>query len=343
MVRAIYIGEFPPPFGGVTVKNDLLKEKVYNDKSVVFFNLYDCKKNFLKIIYLLRLIKKAKKDNLTILLGVGSNKRLELIIKIIKFIGNDKLINNCVIFMMGSTLQNYCSSRSKYVEILKKVRCIFTESHSIEDEFNKLGINNVDYFPNCRVVEGELRPNKRNMKQPIKLVFFSKICKEKGVQFLFEMSKFLIKDNIQFKLDFFGEIDPNYEVEFKESIDKYTGCRYCGVFDAVNDDVYKKLHEYNILVFPSIWKGEGVPGILVESKIAGIPAIVSDHNYNSEVIQDYIEGIVVGDNLEVGFYKAVEKLYYDDKILYNLAEGAFESRKRYNILEYKSKLLESIE
>ena len=44
-MKTLYIGEFPPPMGGVTVKNELLKNKVYNDSEMIFFDLYSCKKN----------------------------------------------------------------------------------------------------------------------------------------------------------------------------------------------------------------------------------------------------------------------------------------------------------
>lgn len=81
MKKNLYIGEFPPPMGGVTVKNELIKNKIYNADDMDFFDLYSCKRNPLN---LLRLISKIICVKGIIILGVGSNKRLERLMQIIK-------------------------------------------------------------------------------------------------------------------------------------------------------------------------------------------------------------------------------------------------------------------
>ncbi len=44
----VYIGELPPPYGGVTRKNKLTYENVFIDANTVFFDLVEFKrsKNF---------------------------------------------------------------------------------------------------------------------------------------------------------------------------------------------------------------------------------------------------------------------------------------------------------
>ena len=104
----------------------------------------------------------------------------------------------------------------------------------------------------------------------------------------------------------------------------------------VKNNVYEKLHEYDILLFPSRWKGEGVPGILIESKMAGIVPIVSDHLYNSEIVLNNIEGIVL-EKKDIGLQmsKTIKKLLECEDIYNNLANGAFTSRMRYSLETYK--------
>ena len=104
----------------------------------------------------------------------------------------------------------------------------------------------------------------------------------------------------------------------------------------VKNNVYEKLHEYDILLFPSRWKGEGVPGILIESKMAGIVPIVSDHLYNSEIVLNNIEGIVL-EKKDIGLQmsKTIKKLLEYEDIYNNLANGAFTSRMRYSLETYK--------
>ena len=94
-------------------------------------------------------------------------------------------------------------------------------------------------------------------------------------------------------IDIYGHIVDDFKEKFEKFIDENNNVTYQGVFDATKNNVYEKLHEYDILLFPSRWKGEGVPGILIESKMAGIVPIVSDHLYNSEIVLNNIEGIVL--------------------------------------------------
>ena len=68
--------------------------------------------------------------------------------------------------------------------------------------------------------------------------------------------------------------------------------------------------------------------------MAGIPCIVSNHNFNKEIIINQQEGIVVSGNQAYGFKEAIIKLYNDDAFYNKLANGAFLSRKRYDISEY---------
>lgn len=342
MMKTLYIGEFPPPFGGVTVKNELLKT-VYQDEDVEFFNLYDCKKNLFLLVDLWKKIVQMKKQKGNILLGIGSNTRLEKILYIINRIGKAELLSRCTIFMMGSTLHEYCKHNVDYVRNLKKCRVILTESHSIKNDFDRQLISNVEYLPNCRAKKGEWVPVKSNQDNPIRLVFFSRICREKGVAILFEAISLLKNQNIPFVLDFYGVVAPEYEEAFRESLERYEECNYYGVFDAVHNNVYEKLHEYDALVFPTIWMGEGMPGILVESKFAGLPAIVTQHNYNDEIIKDSVDGIVVkSEDYRIGFFEAIVKVAKDREYLYKLAQAAYQSKDDYDIMTYKEALLSYI-
>lgn len=335
MKRILYIGEFPPPVGGVTIKNDLLKKYVFTDMFMEFYNLYDCKNNVLNIFSLIKKILCAT----GFIIGVGSNKRLTCLLQLIKVLKGKNKLTDCIIFMMGSTLQDYCKSHLVTTSLLKEVKCIYTESFTINNQFNVLGINNTKYFPNCRIDLSVLKEKHRSKGEPLKLLFFSKICEEKGVDILFSVLDEIQEVNYKITLDFYGIIAPLYQEKFKKSIKKYEKkCRYCGVFKSSEEDIYTKLHEYDLLLFPSTWKGEGVAGILVESKMAGIPCIVTDNNFNKEVVADKQEGIVISGNLIYGFKEAILKLYEDETYYNSLATGAYLSRKRYDISRYRSEL-----
>ena len=77
-------------------------------------------------------------------------------------------------------------------------------------------------------------------------------------------------------------------------------------------------------------------GALVESKMAGIAAIVSDWNFNAEIVKNDSEGIVLKEKLS----NVLNKI--NSQKMMELKVGAFESRKRYDIETYREQLLEEI-
>lgn len=338
MKKHLYIGEFPPPIGGVTVKNNLMRTQVFYDCDIEFFDLYRCKRNSLTILVLVSKIVRVRGS---IVLGIGSNVRLKTLLQMIKLLRGTRMLGRCSIVMMGSTLQNYTRSDTKAADLVRKSNSIFTESLSINEEFAQQNIVHTQFFPNCRVLPSKEYCGKRiDYERGLKLVFFSKVCKEKGAHVLFEVLAKLDEIGIPVQLDYYGVIAPEYQKEFEESLRQLDHVSYKGVFDSQMEDVYEKLSEYDILLFPTAWKGEGVPGILVESKIAGIPAIVTRHNYNSEIVVDTKEGIVVDkENMVENYVAAILELYNNPDHYADLARGAWESRVRYDIACYKDRLI----
>ena len=160
---------------------------------------------------------------------------------------------------------------------------------------------------------------------------------------MFEVVDRLNEMDVPVELDFYGVIGMEYETEFKTSVESHENVQYKGVFDSSKDDVYKKLNEYDLLVFPTTWQGEGVAGILVESKIAGIPAIVTDHNYNGEVVINDKEGIVISpENIVDGFVESIRMLQRDKVLFERLAQGAYKSKDRYEIENYRAVLMNAL-
>lgn len=114
------------------------------------------------------------------------------------------------------------------------------------------------------------------------------------------------------------------------------------MFDAVEHDVYAELNQYDVLLLPTRWKGEGVSGALIESKMAGITAIVSDWNINGEVVHNDSEGVVLPVTSAESLADTVIALSKDPERVYVLKKGAFASRKRYCIDTYRQTLIDQV-
>lgn len=171
----------------------------------------------------------------------------------------------------------------------------------------------------------------------LKLVYFSQISREKGVEEIIKLVGLLNnKTEISYKLDFYGHIVPEVKDEFDKFINNSLNVNYCGIFDSTKSSVYKKLNEYDILLFPTRWKGEGVPGILVEAKMAGVAVIASPMNFNKEIVcENMNEGFILEKEYPQEMLNIIERCYKDRDLLDRMKMGSYQSRKRYALEEYE--------
>lgn len=85
------------------------------------------------------------------------------------------------------------------------------------------------------------------------------------------------------------------------------------------------------MLFPTFWKGEGFPGVIVDAFIAGLPVIATHWNMNVEIIQDGINGFIIPPN---DINRLTEKmLWVVDNIhaMNIIRENNLEQAKEYHI------------
>ena len=336
--NAVFICELPPPYGGVTIKNDYIIQNIMSDYNIQIIDLMRCKRNKFLIGKTMFNIIKAYVCHDTIIYGSGSYKRLEILLKIQNIIGGMKSLQKTVNIVMGGLLYDTLVQNLEFSKMISNLKINLVETRGMKKKLSDLNIKNVEIFPNAKSINNSLTAKHRSGKEKnIKCVFFSQISREKGVDKIIEMnSLFSDKEKENILIDFYGHIVDDFGEEFNMFISSNSNVKYQGVFDAAKNNVYKKLHEYDILLFPSRWKGEGVPGVLIESKMAGIVPIVSNHLYNSEIVLDHVEGIVLEkDKIEMEMNKTIKTLLECDEIYNKLAENSFASRRRYSLEAYK--------
>ena len=49
-------------------------------------------------------------------------------------------------------------------------------------------------------------------------------------------------------------------------------------------------------MFPTTWKGEGFPGVIIDAYAAGLPVIATDWNLNKEIICEGENGFIIPPN-----------------------------------------------
>jgi glycosyltransferase involved in cell wall biosynthesis len=87
-------------------------------------------------------------------------------------------------------------------------------------------------------------------------------------------------------------------------------------------DVAELLSGSDLMVFPSLPAGEGMPGVLIEAGLSGLPVVATDVPGVRTVIDDGVTGTVVGADDEDGMVRAVAALVRDVDLRHAMGRAA---------------------
>lgn len=166
--------------------------------------------------------------------------------------------------------------------VLKKSNIIYFETKKLVafgSQFNK----NCFWFPNVRKALDS--KNKMN-NYTKKFVFISQVKNSKGIVEICQSVKTLSNDYI---IHIFGPIqDGELDVSKVSEIFKKI---YKGPLKS--EDVTKKLKEYDVLLLPTYYEGEGYPGIIIEAYSLNKPVITTIWNSIPEIVEDKVTGLLI--------------------------------------------------
>ena len=196
-------------------------------------------------------------------------------------------------FVIGGWLPQFVMINKKIGRKLRKIAGIYVETRKLEGILsNNFSFSNVKWFPNFRF-KYKGKALKKNDSEKLKVVYLSRITKKKGIDTVFWFLDSLNNESKKQRLqiDFYGPIDKIDKNYFEEQSKRHKlVTTYKGIVDP--DSVQKILSNYDILLFPTIYEGEGCPGIIIDACFAGLPVLASDWKYNSEFVIDRETGFL---------------------------------------------------
>lgn len=190
--------------------------------------------------------------------------------------------------VIGGWLPGFLSHKKLLSSQLKNFDCIYVETKTMKVDLENQGFTNVIVMPNCKKLdilqEAEI---KYYSDPPFKVCTFSRIMKEKGIEDAINAVKAVNEKygKIIYQLDIYGQVDSK-QTEWFEQIqaDFPDYIKYGGLIPF--DKSTEILKDYFALLFPTYYEGEGFAGTLIDAMAAGVPAIVSDWKYNSELVKE---------------------------------------------------------
>jgi len=212
------------------------------------------------------------------------------------------------------------------------LKSIVVQGFSLKETLQKADYEGtVHVVPNFKQFPKNLALPTKN-KGTFKFLFLSRIHPDKGVGEIFAASRLLEEWGIKdFSVTFYGPIEKNYREYFESALG--ANMTYGGVLDIMNDNenAYNILAGFDAMLFPTYWKGEGFPGVLVDAFVAGLPVIATDWNMNTEVIKHEQNGLLIPARDFNALANAMRQLIASEDIRTSMAKASASSALRFHI------------
>jgi len=274
----------------------------------------------------LKKLKKIIKNNSKIII-ILSNRGYKILLPIINYY-NRNYRKKIIEFVIGGNRNELF--KNKFLKSqAKKTDKIYVETQKLMSDYTSLGFNNVEVVPNFKNLEIK-QYIKTEKKDIINLCTFSRVSREKGIVDAIELVKScnnkLGKD--AFKLDIYGQIDENFQMEFseiKKTFDK--NIEYKGIveFDKSTDI----LTNYDVMLFLTHWEGEGFPGTLIDAFFAGIPVVATNWKHNFDILKDDYTGVMVEIENKKEMVQKMITLYNNQEKIIKMKRNCNEEAKKY--------------
>lgn len=227
--------------------------------------------------------------------------------------------------VIGGWLYDLLSKNKPLKYFVSKFDGVYVETLKMKNDLAALGLCNVHVLNNFRITHNSDSNivSKLNVR-PLKLVYCSRIMKEKGIEIATDSFMKLTEAGVPAELHIYGQFDNGYDINYLEKL----GVRHCYKGCIMPENVISVLSEYDILLFPTYYYGEGFPGIFIDAFNSGLIIIASDWKYNSEIINNNINGFILDDNKL--YVDLLKKLYTDIELFNHIRANSYNSRLLYN-------------
>lgn len=195
--------------------------------------------------------------------------------------------------VIGGWLPSFIRNRGILKFGLKFFTGIYVETSTMKKELEKLELNNIEILKNFKKIKILSSSELESIyDRPYKICTFSRVMKEKGIEDIVDAVISINKKNRDkiYELDIYGQVDKEQEEWFenlKKSFPDYIS--YRGIVQS--DESVEVLKKYFLLVFPTRFFTEGIPGTILDAYAAGVPVVSSRWESFFDVVDDGCTGI----------------------------------------------------
>jgi glycosyltransferase involved in cell wall biosynthesis len=331
-----YFGYDPEQNDGQTIKTRMVRNvfESITDVQVTWFDTQKIKFNYL-FSYFSIVNQAVKSDRIVMLPGKNGLFFIFPLLYLISILKNSKVIY----IVIGGWLPIVTNKSFIISWLLRKIDKIMVETQTMKKDLEIQKFKNISVLNNFRPLVDLPQEQPTSEEITFKVVFVSRILKEKGIYELIKAVD-ILSEKLDICCDFYGPLDPEDKEAFLSQIDNSKKCEYRGVLEP--NKVVSEIQRYDLFVFPTYYHGEGFPGVLIDAMNAGIPVLASNWRYNPDIIKDSFNGFLYQYN---NFDQLVEKIRFcahNRGLLHNMKQNCLSESKKYDMNYAKNEIFRTI-
>ena len=251
------------------------------------------------IYFLIQFLRKIEKSDIVFLnVSQGGTQTLGPLCFIFTRILNKKFVFR----PFGGSLKDYYVKYSKpqkwiFDNTILKADIFFLQTHELIQYFTALGgEGKILHLPTSRDEPQEsLIPKSKAFKK--RFVFMGHIKESKGLNDILEAIEQL---DDSYTIHLYGPIkEAAYEALATAADSPYKGL-------LKKEEVHETLSQYDVLLLPTYFSGEGYPGAIIEGYSLGLPVIASRWKAIPEIVEENKTGLLVHPKSTEALVKAIQ-------------------------------------
>ena len=261
--------------GGQTIKTRLIAEEMqdrYGSDNIICLDSDNWKSK--KFKFLFQCIHLAQKSRHVVIFP--AHKGIKALVPLYAFLSVFLNFKTHYI-IIGAWLGDLLKKNKWLIPFLKKINYIYAETNTLksilEKEYGFKRMYILHNFKNLNIIDADsigIKKIKGN-----KLCSLSRVEPNKGIEDAVKAVNAInkMKKGYKLSLDIYGPVQNDYKLKFMQILKKYPCAQYKGILDF--NETVKVIKNYYLLLFPTRYFTEGLPGTILDAYAAGVPVVAS--------------------------------------------------------------------
>ncbi|MCD8189806.1 MAG: glycosyltransferase [Clostridiales bacterium] len=242
---------------------------------------------------------------------------------------------NTVHWVIGGSLGQRVQRGIYSADVIGSMKHTLVESPLMAEQLEAAGVKGVKVVPNFKPIPYYPKAKVRypDAGGPLKFVFLSRIMPEKGCDNILEAARLLNEAGLesQYQVDFWGKIADGYREGFLKKVAELENVQYRGFLNLEERAGYDRLSSYDMMLFPTYWKGEGFAGVFIDAFISGLPILATDWAHNRRFLTENETALFVPVHDVIALKDKMEACIHGQYDLTEMSRNCRKQAEKYNV------------